>query len=221
MKILFFFTVVLTPFLLRAQSGEVSQPSAKAGKPYEIKTLAPAEKLARGGYFGLTTHYSRIKGKDAFSVGTRFGYLMNHVFTIGFSGSGFVNDIPFDNILPGRQVYLQGGYGGLLLEPIIAGKHPVHLTFPLMIGGGGVLYNEESFYLDMGEDDAYQDWEVLDSDVFFVVEPGVNLEFNITSYFRIGLETKYRYVNGLLLLNTSANMLNGWSGGLNFKVGKF
>ena len=83
------------------------------------------------------------------------------------------------------------------------------------------MYNEEAFYQDMGEDHAYEDWNMLDSDAFFVVEPAVNLEFNVTQFFRIGLEAKYRYVNGLQLINTNANMLNGWSGGLNFKVGKF
>ena len=114
--------------------------------------------------------------------------LMNHIFALGFRASGFISDMPYDNILPGEKVFLQGGYGGLLLEPVVGAWLPVHVTFPVMIGGGALLYNKEGFYEDIGEDYAYEDWEVVDTDAFFVIEPGVNLEFNKAKFFRVGLE---------------------------------
>lgn len=214
-------TFVLTSARLYAQSTEASDTAVAETQKYEIRTLAPKGRMAHGGYGGLTAYYSRIKGQDAFSVGARFAYLMNHVFALGFTGTGFVNDIPLKNILPGEEVFLQGGYGGMLFEPVVAGRFPVHVTFPVMIGAGGIVYNKEAFFMDIGEEDGYEDWEVIDSDVFFAIEPGVNLEFNITRFFRLGMEAKYRYVNGLQMINTDSKMLNGWSGGLNLKFGFF
>ena len=223
MRNLLFILLAFAPAWLLAQkdSVETAQTTNNIKGQYEMKTLAPGGKMSHGGYFALTTHYSRIMGQDAFSAGVRFGYMMNHVFTLGFAGSGFVNDIPFSNILPSEKVYLQGGYGGLLLEPVVGARFPVHVTFPVMIGGGAVLYNKEGFYEDIGENYAHEEWEEVDTDIFFVVEPGVNLEFNVAKFFRCGLEAKYRYANGRHLVTSPGNMLTGWSGGLTLKFGKF
>ena len=212
--------IVLLPVLVYSQNSEKSDSTTKQEK-YEIKTLASRDIKSHGGYFGLTTNYSRIMGQDAYSVGVRFGYVMDHIFMIGLGGGGFVNDMPFDNIIAGQRLYLQGGYAGIVLEPIIAGKYPVHVTLPLLIGGGAMLYNREGYYQNIGEYPRYTNWEIVDSDAFFVIEPALNLEFNITKFFRLGLEAKYRYTNKLNLINTSSRALNGWSGGLGVKFGKF
>ena len=214
--------ITLIPGMLFAQNEESNETQDKKKENYEIKTLAKkGGKFAHGGYFAHTAHYSKIAGEDAFTIGARFGYMMDHAFTIGFAGCGFINDIRLDNVVPGKTTYLQGGYGGLFLEPTLFGWFPVHVTFPVMIGGGAIVYNTQGFYSDFADEDNYDDWDIIDSDAFFVIEPGVNLEFNVTSFFRIGVETTYRYVNGLQMMNSSSHMLNSWSGGMSIKFGKF
>ncbi|MCI0522234.1 MAG: hypothetical protein L0Y37_01125, partial [Bacteroidales bacterium] len=34
------------------------------------------------------------------------------------------------------------GYGGFIIEPIVAPMYPVHVSFPILIGGGGISYVE-------------------------------------------------------------------------------
>ena len=205
-------------------------PDIKANTTYEIQTLAGRKgKTAHGGYFTLSSYYTLVDGKDAFMMGTRFGYLMNHSFFIGFGGSGFVSDIEFKKFTnDSLSAFFQGGYAGLYIEPVIASKSVVHVSIPILIGGGAVVYSNQG-YSEQVRDDIfydntythYHDWDVIDSDVFFVVEPGLNIEFNITKFFRFGLEGKYRWVNSLQLEQTSANMLNNWSAGFSLKFGKF
>jgi len=118
---------------------------AKAQDSYqnnEIRTLF-SKNQSNGGYGAFTMSYSKIGGYDALVTGGRGAFIFDHVLAIGLGGYGFVNNLNSDYHNPGsssttRNLSLAGGYGGFLIEPIIAGKSPVHLSFPILIGGGGV-----------------------------------------------------------------------------------
>jgi hypothetical protein len=56
---------------------------------------------------------------------------------------------------------------------------------------------------------------------FFVVEPGLEVEVNITRFFKIGIGASYRLVRESDLSTVSDNDLSGFSGGLSLKFGKF
>jgi hypothetical protein len=115
-------------------------------------------------------------------------------------------------------VNLTGGYGGLLVEPIVFPRMPVHITFPLIAGIGGIAYTSNIF-----RQSEYERWEsyVEDTDVFLVAEPGIELEFNVVKYFRISLSASYRFTSALQLMDTPGNALEGFSTGINLKFGKF
>jgi len=94
----------------------------------------------------------------------------------------------------------------------------VHVSFPLLIGGGGMVYNKQHDVDYTSED---WNWETLDWDAFFVVQPGIRLEFNVVKFFRIGVGASYRYTPDLDLINTSASLINQFNANVSLRFGKF
>jgi hypothetical protein len=182
----------------------------------ELRTVFSNPRV-NGAYGAFTIGYTQIDGRDGLISGARAGVIIDHAFAIGLGGYGFVNNIDYhtyiNNDLP--EYTLAGGYGGLFVEPIIAGSSPVHLSFPVFFGIGGVALLDDS-----GDhwDNEYFD---VDNDVFFVVEPAVELEFNLTRFFRTALAASYRHTSNLELYQTDPDVLRGFNFGITFKFGKF
>ena len=197
---------------------------AKAQDSYEndeVRTLF-SKNQSIGGYGAFTMSYSRIGGYDALVTGGRGAFIFDHVLAIGLGGYGFVNNLDYDHYNNNRNLSLAGGYGGLLIEPIIAGKSPVHLSFPVLIGGGGVTL-VDMYYGDYWGN-PYPGYNYTYP--FFVIEPAVELEFNLARFFRLAAAVSYRYTS---LIDTqigetssfSVDALRGFNFGLTFKFGKF
>ena len=92
----------------------------------EFKTLFGDKHISHGGYGAITVNYSQIDNKDAIMIGGRGAWIIGHGFALGFAGTGFLNDYHYSDALH-SNVNLAGGYGGILLEPIIFPKFPVHI----------------------------------------------------------------------------------------------
>ena len=197
-----------------------------------IRTLFGSNdgKIEHGGWGGFTLAYTKIAGKDAFLSGGRGGWLIDHHFTLGLAGYGFFSDVDFND--PYQQptidnYSLGGGYGGLLLEPIIFPFKPVHVSFPVLIGAGGAFVVDEMSY--HGNYNGYDEYGSYGS--CFVLEPGVDIEFNIVKFFRVALNVSYRYTSDLSLdyysfpgikeFSVPSDALRGFSAGLTMKFGKF
>ncbi len=203
----------------------------QAQEQNEVRTLfGSRDDHSNGGYGAISVGYTNIDNKDALLIGAQGAWVIDHNLAIGIAASGFTCDKKYDYTLSNEYRYA-GGYGGILIEPIIAAKSPVHLSVPIIIGAGGVTYyakdqdNDYYFY----HDNSYED-----SDAFFLFEPGVEIELNMISFFRIGLGISYRYTSDITLkyddefYNTPNPTLIGSSGmlrGLNYKLilkfGKF
>jgi len=191
----------------------------------EMRTLfGNNDKISHGGYGALLINYSQFDGKDVVLVGGRGGWIINHGLTLGIGGYGIANQIPFNDLyVEGKtydKLYLSGGYGGLLVEPIIFPMRPVHISIPVLIGAGGAAYVNEAFYDNHNNN---QDWNyfTIQSSAFFVLEPGIEIEFNVVKFMRIGLGGYYRYTSGLDLESTGEHIMDGFSAGLSLKFGKF
>ena len=186
----------------------------------EFKTLFGDKNVSHGGYGAISFNYSQIDGKDAMLMGARGAWVIGHSFALGAGGYGFLNDYHYNpNLAGGRNVNLAGGYGGILLEPIIFGKFPVHVSIPILIGGGGVAYT--STWNPYPYD--YENFDLLVEDAtgFLVVEPGLEIEINVVRFFRLALGGYYRYTSKITLYDTPSDVLNGWSAGITLKFGKF
>lgn len=192
--------------------------SAQDEQRGEIQTLFSGHK-SLGFYGGFSLGYSQINNQDALVSGGRLAMIFNHGTAVGLAGYGFVNNMDGyrwndDNIL---RYSLAGGYGGIFIEPIIGGLNPVHVAFPVIFGLGGVAqvrnyghgYWEHPYY------------DTSESDLFFIVEPAVELEFNLARFFRTAATISYRFTTDVELFNVDPEVLQGFMFGLTFKFGKF
>jgi hypothetical protein len=190
---------------------------AKTYDPDGIQTLTgPGHNV--GFYFGFHSEYSQIAGYDAFGAGGTFAMIANHGLAIGFSGKGFFSE-PYEvsDITHTSHSYA-GGYGGILIEPILFPKYPVHVSFPILLGGGGiarsVLYNYYYPY-------EYTEVFVENAEAFLIAEPSIEIEFNVARWMRLGLGASYRLTTVFEPSSFETNPLNGFTGGFSLKFGKF
>ena len=188
----------------------------------QVQTLFSSHK-SNGWYGAFTMGYSQIDGRDALVSGARGAFVFDQKLAIGLGGYGFVNNLDYHSYYqdnPEQQFMLAGGYGGLIVEPIVAGRKAVHLSFPVLFGIGGVaLVDNHGYGWDWNFDPYYSNTE-YDNDVFFVIEPSAELEFNLTRWFRAAAYASYRFTSNIELYQTDTNVLDGFSFGMTFKFGK-
>ena len=201
----------------------------------EMRTLfkkSPDKKMDNGGYGSFSIGYSQIDNKDALILGGRAAWLADHKFALGIAGYGFFNSLEKTNVPDddNSQYFLTGGYGGLFFEPIVLPNHPVHVSFPIILGVGGISAVQANNWKDYNDSDNYY----TDTDFFLVAEPGIDIEFNIIKFFRISVGASYRFTNGVNLqykyldpnyneqvINIDKDALDSFSFNLSFKFGWF
>lgn len=191
----------------------------------QFATVFGNQQDALGGYVSLGFGNTIINDNNALFGQFRLAARLGHSFSIGIAGAGFSDwlyglnhDRP--DISPDGY-FIEGGYGGLLLEPVFAPDFPVHLSFPVLIGAGGVAFSEETEEYDWEDFEYDSGHQILTSDAFFVIEPGVELEFNLSRYIRMGAGISYRFTNAIDIEGSREYLLNGLSGSLNLKLGIF
>jgi hypothetical protein len=185
--------------------------------PGQVQTIFSPH-TGSGGYGAFSIGYTQVGKRDAIIIGGRGEWVVGHGFGLGIGGYGFVND-PEYNPIEQLNYSLAGGYGGLIMEPIIFGWFPVHVSFPILIGAGGVA--STSYSADWSDPYEYWDGFMEDASAFFVAEGGIELEMNVVRFFRVALFGTYRYTSDLIMTNTDVDALRGWNFGMTFKFGSF
>lgn len=176
--------------------------------------------VVHGVYLGFTPQYGKISNEDAGLANIKLAYVANRKFEIGLSGSVFGSEQPnATNVYNGDKILLMGGYGGLHLEPILSGNRFISISFPLMIGGGMVSILEKKangeFDNTPFENDTY------DYDSYFIVEPGINILYNISRFVQIETGFRYRISESFRLPFYGKDNIQGFSIGFGVKVGIF
>lgn len=170
-----------------------------------------------GGYGAPVAKFGRILGKSANFAGLRGAWIINHKFGIGLAGYGLSNKIDFPEDSENRKLGL--GYGGLILEYTPFAEQKVHLHSALLIGAGGLSKSYDD------DDEDYDDDEKKNrhspSDSFFVVEPEITVETNVTKWFRAGIGASYRYTNGAKLDGIKDSTISGLNALVMFRFGSF
>jgi hypothetical protein len=210
-------------FILMMTMGIMVFSFGQEQKSEEMKTLFKNtdKKIDHGGYFGLSVGYTQVDGNNSLTLGGRAAWLIDHHVAIGLGGNSFISEPFVEGDFPNVDqagLYLMGGYGGLLIEPILAPNFPVHVSFPILIGGGGFVLNEESVFV-VDQYDYYAGPYNWDS--FFVFEPGVEIELNVIKFFRVGFGVSYRLTSNLHIDELPNDMLNGFNAAVTMKFGKF
>jgi hypothetical protein len=211
------FAILFLSLLVNAQENSTATND-------QIGTLFGKNKDAKLGWFvGFDNGYTQFGSRDVYLSGLNAGLIINHNFSIGFSGSGWTNrnSMYYSHVTDTSGAYLEGGFGRFVLEYTLLPKSAVHLTFPLMIGGGGASYINDVDYWEWDEDGWDNYHKNLDTDIFFSIEPGIRAEINIFKFMRFNAGFSYRWVTGLEMVNTPSDLMNNFSATAGLKFGKF
>jgi hypothetical protein len=178
--------------------------------------------VVHGVYIGLTQHFGELSDEWASFTTLKLAYVANRKLEIGVAGTFFFSEQPNETgVFRGDETLLMGGYGGLHLEPILFGTKFISVSFPVFVGGGAVTLLEEK------EEGGYHftteeyDEEKFEFNSFFIIEPGVNLQYNISRFVQLETGIKYRFSDAFRVVYSDKDYMNGFSAGLGLKVGIF
>ena len=169
----------------------------------EFGTLFGDADIRISGFGGPMMNFSSINNQFAHMMGGGGGVIINDFFIGGF-GLGNTNNITANNM----DYNLELGYGGIWTGYTFYGRRAIHPVFYTLIGWGSITENTP-------------DNNPLIEDDIFLVTPAVEVEFNITRYFRIGVSGNYRIVFGTGLPRYTNNEFSSPAALLSFKFGWF
>ncbi len=192
----------------------------------DIKTLAGSMNHS-GGFGAVSFRYSDFRDESMVMAGFRGGWIVNRTLGIGFEGHGVIPTSRYEDIDDSRDVVLVGGYGGMFLELIFFSNQVIHVTFPVSAGAGWLGYTEhwENDFTNPpftpGDSLFHRRDQLIDDDTFWYIEPGANLELNISRNFRMCFGVSKRFTQDFLLVNTNNNAFDKPNYYVTLKFGKF
>jgi hypothetical protein len=190
-------------------------------RSYNASTLLKDGGRPTGGFIGLQPKLTYLADQVSFLTGGQMAVVLAHQFNIGVAGYALLSDVTANYGSTNGQlpVYMmpigkvEFAYVGLLLEPVFFSKNAVHFTVPVVIGPG------------IGSVRSKRIWEAnsynIATDVFGVVEPGLNLELNLTRMVRFNVGASYRFVFDSDLPGVSDKTLSDIAIMAGFKFGWF
>ena len=185
--------------------------------------------VEHGGFGGVVSKMTSIRGEMAYMVGGYGGWLIDHQLMLGLGGYGLASNVRAESAAEqayapdGTPLYVEFGYGGLMLEYILTPHKLVHVNAQLLVGAGGATYRE-NWYGDWDDDwmDDDRNHHYGRHEALFVTEPSVNVELNLTDWMRVSAGASYRFVSGVdNIVGLKNSDLSGASGQLSLKFGAF
>ena len=176
----------------------------------EMKTLFKKDTVqanSYGGYGAPMVGAAMLNNSWGVLVGGKGGLIRNHHFAFGGIGAAIITSTSIKDTVLNFSHNLAMGYGGIFLEYIFNFDSPIHISLPLNVAAGGILAG--------GKNDTFK----IKSSGLFIVEPGINLEFNFSKHFVPALNIGYRIVTA----NTTeaSKAASGLNIALILKIGKF
>jgi len=175
-----------------------------------------------GGFVGNTLKAGEMAGQNALWVGGEVGVIFGHDLGIGFAGYGLVNTVKSKNVTAlDNPLYYQAGYGGVLIEPAMFENRIFSLSFPSLFGLGGVAETTFRGVLDAPDGFEIDHDFYANGSTFWVVEPGAQLNLNVTRWMKLNAGVTYRKTYGVDLPLISSSSLDGLQGTVSLKLGWF
>ncbi len=184
-----------------------------------------SENRAHSFYVGIAHHYGNINGKSAFMHRIQGVYVAHKNLEVGVAAVGFYSkqDNAYQNSLRDK-VNISGGYAGLQIAPIVNLDNNLRLSFPVLLGAGGIVAwdtkDRDYDYYDY-EYDYYNDND-SEADFFFIGEAGLDVVYSFSKRFQVELGARYRLSTDYDLSPYQKDEnIDGFSVGLGFKIGLF
>jgi len=180
------------------------------------------------GYYGEPFGGATMMNNDwGITLGLKGGMTFNRHFGFGPIAKVNIGLWEFQgnnlNYNDSANLELYMGSIGIFLEYTFKMENKIHFSIPvnIMVGGatikedmGGDLY-EPTYYDD---DNKAED---VESAGLFIVEPELNIEFNVAKFFIPNIKVGYRAVFGSQMVNVTDQDLSGAYFGIGLKFGKF
>ncbi len=173
-----------------------------------------------GGYGAITNSFTTINGKYANMVGFYGGWYVNSKFLIGVGAKAVTNDLPVlpaYSTIPGANMSYAYGQFGLVTEYVVKSNKVMHVAFNLFTGAGFTAQYQRSDW----NNDYNPNQSNVDENFFTVVEPGVQVEFNLLKWMRFSPGVSYRATFGSDAVELSDSDLSNISYNLTLKFGRF
>jgi hypothetical protein len=155
----------------------------------DFRTIFQGDEMKISGFGGPMMSFTSIDGEFVHMMGGGGAVLINNFF-IGGYGMGKTNKIKSDKLTDDETVNIEFGHGGLWLGYIFMPKKAIHPTVHTQIGWGQISQQLE----DLNFINEYESVNV------FVLVPAVEMEMNMTRFFKIGMGANMRFV----VVNNSA-----------------
>lgn len=188
-------------------------------KDKEVKSLISKDN-EMAGFGGTDVKMSDIKDDRTLLLGMYGGMIINRNYLLGIGAYGMASSNDFRGTHPGgtelKKLNLHGGYGGVIVGATLFTREIVHLSFPVLFGGGSIDVVDSKFVDNFTNVDV-----TVEKSAFFVIEPHAQIEINITKKFRIAGGISYRYVTASGFQNLEDSDLSGLAGNLSFRFGRY
>ncbi len=208
--------VIVTALIMASAFMALAQTDEQVERPVKNTSTLFGDNAKVRGFGALDFKVSEFKDDLAILAGVHGGIIINDHFMIGLGGKGIATNISFDGINPANKLHMYGGYGGLMIGGIFAPKKAIHISVPILIGAGGAEVTDQNYFGTYSESNGF-----YETSAFFIVEPGMEVEINLTKFFRIGLGVSYRMISGSEFINIKDKELSGFSSGISLKFGGF
>jgi len=172
----------------------------------EYRTLLDNHELRISGLGGPFMQFTSVAGEFGHMMGGG-GAIMLNDFYFGGYGLGLTNAVP--DYVGGHGDRLTLGHGGFWIGYSLFGEKPIHLSISSLIGWGEFGITQ------------YDGYDPYYRDKIFVVAPTVEVELNLTRYFRIGAGATYNIYSFVDMEGYSSSDLSSPGGFLSFKFGWF
>ena len=211
--------IVLIPviLILLASSAFSQEGELQYYKDKDIRTLLGKDRTG-GKYGAISLGYSGIDSRQTLVFGQKMTWLPVRMLGIGMGINEFISEYRHDAI-SGRDIYITGGFGGMYIEPILLPRMPIHASFPILLGFGGMsqMYSDDAFLISNMFDELQ---------TFLILEPGAEVELNLTKSMRLAAGITYRFTTPFELSSSESyavdiKSLRSLTFKLVFKFGRF
>lgn len=190
----------------------------------DMKTLLVVPKPNfLGVYLVPEYQYGQLAGQFTSMAGGTAMVLINKKLGIGVSGYTTLHHFTPTSISSDKSLQMQAQFGGAKIEYTLNPNSPVHISFPLLIGGGRANIDSASRYHETyGQPSMHENHHGSEIS-FFVIQPGVTVEANLFRFMKVFAGTSYRIVSGGETRTSPGSTLSppalGQMAGLSFNAG--
>ncbi len=176
--------------------------------PEEMNTLLKAPKLGSLGVYLVPEYqYGNMAGQFTSMGGVSLMVLFNQKLGVGFTAYGNSgNYVPKDLNLP-EGLGLRSHFSGARIEYTLNPNKKIHFSFPMLIGRGQASIDSLSKGHRYGYGSSYHNQPHSDEISYLVIQPGVNLEFNVFRFMKVFGGASYRIVTNSHTHSSTTNMV--------------